>query len=248
MMNQGSDPEISVIVPVRNEAGNISTLIDEIVTALNTLAPFEIIYIDDGSNDETHLRLRECMAREKRLRVFRHDTSCGQSRAIRTGVLAARGGIIVTLDGDCQNNPADIPALVRHLLAKGPSRLGMVHGRREKRRDTFIRRLSSKAGNKVRGFLLHDSAADSGCGLKAIWRELYLRLPYFDHMHRFMPALVKREGAKVEFLAVGHRPRVKGRSNYGINNRLWVGIADILGVMWLNRRMKKPADMREEKL
>ncbi len=247
-MNQGSDPEISVIVPVRNEAGNIGTLIDEIVTALNTLGAFEIIYVDDGSSDETHLRLRECMAREKRLRVFRHGTSCGQSRAIRTGALAARGRIIVTLDGDCQNNPADIPALVGRLLAKSPAGLGMAHGRRQQRRDTFIRRLSSKVGNKVRGFLLHDSAPDSGCGIKAIWRELYLRLPFFDHMHRFMPALVRREGAEVEFLAVDHRPRMKGRSNYGINNRLWVGITDILGVMWLNRRIKKPADMREEKL
>jgi dolichol-phosphate mannosyltransferase len=247
MMDGRTDLEVSVVVPVRNEADNIAPLIGEIVTALFAY-DFEIIYVDDGSSDETLSHLRAVMVRENRLRVFHHTSSCGQSRAIRTGALAAQGRIVVTLDGDGQNNPADMPALIAHLMEEGPHGLSMAHGVRRKRRDSFLRRLSSKVGNGVRGWLLQDEAPDSGCGLKAIWREHFLRLPYFDHMHRFMPALVRREGGKVEFMAVDHRPRTKGQSKYGISNRLWVGIVDLLGVMWLCRRASKPAFIREEQL
>lgn len=231
--------EVSVVVPVRDEEDNVLPLIGEIHAALSGREAFEIIYADDGSSDGTAERLAEARARYPEVRVLRHVASCGQSAAIRTGVRAARGTIIVTLDGDGQNDPADIPALLDAWRAEGrlPD-LGMVTGQRVRRRDSGLRRLSSRIANGVRSRLLDDGIADTGCGLKAFSRDAFLTLPYFDHMHRFLPALMRREGHAVAVVPVNHRPRQAGRSKYGVSNRLWVGIVDLCGVMWLKRRRR----------
>ena len=233
--------QVSVVVPVKNEADNILPLIEEIHAALEGRADFEVIYVDDGSTDATPQRLAQARARFPRLRVIRHRESCGQSTAVATAVRAARHPWIATLDGDAQNDPADIPAL---LEAVSPGRrtpgLELVAGWRSKRNDSGLRKLSSRIANGVRGGLLGDRTPDTGCGLKVFSREVFLRLPFFDHLHRFLPALYLREGAQVVSVPVNHRPRVQGRSKYGVHNRLWVGIVDLFGVMWLQRRMKRP--------
>jgi dolichol-phosphate mannosyltransferase len=240
-------PWISVVVPVKDEEDNVLPLIGEIDAALADFPDHEIIYVDDGSTDGTPVALAQAKARFPRLRHLRHDVSCGQSRAIRTGVLAARGSIIVTLDGDGQNDPADIPRLIALYREGSPDgrTLGMVAGQRAKRRDSWVKRRSSRIANGLRRRLLDDDAVDTGCGLKLITRECFLSLPYFDHIHRFLPALVKREGYAVRFVDVNHRPRERGRSKYGTMNRLWVGIADLRGVMWLNRRSRRPGRIEE---
>jgi dolichol-phosphate mannosyltransferase len=231
--------ELSVVVPVKNESGNIVPLIDEIVAALTpTGVGFEILYVDDGSTDDTPQKLVETQARVPMLRRLRHAESRGQSAAVRSGVLAARGRLIATLDGDGQNDPADLPKLLAALRAD-PS-LSMIAGQRTKRQDTAVRRWSSRIANRVRGGLLGDDTPDTGCGLKLFRRDAFLRLPYFDHMHRFLPALMKREGLTFGGAHVNHRHRVSGRSKYGINNRLWVSLVDLLGVMWLQSRMRRP--------
>lgn len=243
----GLDPEISVIVPVKNEAENIRPLIDEIVRALGAGERYEIVYVDDGSTDATPEVLRELRAELPALRALRHERSSGQSAAIRTGVAAARGALIITLDGDGQNDPADIPALVarfRMEAARDPG-LGMVAGQRRKRHDSLSRRLQSRIANRVRQALLKDGTQDTGCSLKAFPRALFLELPYFDHMHRFLPALVKREGRRIAFLTVNHRPRRAGRSHYGLWGRLGNAITDLLGVVWLMRRRRLPGEIRE---
>lgn len=228
-------PDISAVIPVKDEAGNIEPLVSEIVAALSGRMAFEIIYVDDGSRDETPATLAALKSRVKELRVLRHKKNCGQSAAVRSGVMAARSPLIVTLDGDGQNVPADIPLLV-DAFRRAQGRIGLVGGRRTKRQDTFFKRIASKAANGIRRRLLRDKTADSGSGLKLFSREAYLRLPYFDHMHRFLPALMMREGFEVSFVDVQHRPRTKGQSKYGVFDRLWVSISDILGVMWLIRR------------
>jgi len=231
--------EVSVVVPVRDEQDNVLPLIGEIHAALSEREAFEIVYVDDGSSDDTPARLAEARARYPELRVLRHVASCGQSAAIRTGARAARGTIVVTLDGDGQNDPADIPALLDAWRAEGRApNLGMVTGQRVRRRDSGLRRLSSRIANGVRSRLLDDGIADTGCGLKAFSRDAFLVLPYFDHMHRFLPALMRREGLAVAVVPVNHRPRQAGRSKYGVMNRLWVGIVDLCGVMWLMRRRR----------
>jgi dolichol-phosphate mannosyltransferase len=235
------DNRLSVVVPVKNEAENVEPLIREIVTALSSLPDYEIIYVDDGSTDETLAVLKHLSARVPQLKIVRHRTSCGQSTAITSGVQAARFAWIATLDGDGQNDPADIPALLSRLRSARPEEnLHMLAGWRANRRDTWLRRFSSRVANGVRSGLLHDATPDTGCGLKVFSRETFLRLPYFDHMHRFMPALVQRHGGHVESVVVSHRPRERGTSKYGVNNRLWVGIVDLFGVMWLIRRAKRP--------
>lgn len=228
-------PDISAVIPVKDEAGNIEPLVNEIVAALSGRMAFEIIYVDDGSRDETPVTLAALKARVKELRVLRHKKNCGQSAAVRTGVMAARAPLIVTLDGDGQNVPADIPLLV-DAFRQTQGRIGLVGGRRTKRQDTFFKRIASKAANGIRRRLLRDKTKDSGSGLKLFSREAFLRLPYFDHMHRFLPALMMREGYEVCFVDVQHRPRTQGQSKYGVLDRLWVSISDILGVMWLIRR------------
>jgi dolichol-phosphate mannosyltransferase len=228
---------LSVVVPVWNEAENIEPLVREIVTALRGLPQYEIVYVDDGSDDATPRELARLAGEIPRLRVIRHVSRCGQSTAIVTGVFAARHRWVATLDGDGQNDPADIPRLLERLRSAQPAdNLHMVVGWRTRRQDNWIRRLSSKVANAVRRGLLGDDTPDTGCGLKVFRRETFLRLPYFDHMHRFLPALVRRHGGAVESLPVNHRPRQGGRSKYGLHDRLWVGIADLIGVLWLMRR------------
>lgn len=240
------EPEISVVVPVKNEAGNIEALLREIISALDGKAPFEILYVDDGSTDDTLAVLKRARAEMPVLRVIQHDRSCGQSQAIRTAIMAARGTLIVTIDGDGQNDPADIPALIdiwRRESING--NLGLVAGQRRKRQDNLSKRLASRFANAVRRRALKDDTIDTGCGLKLLPREVFLRLPYFDHMHRYVPALVKREGLRIAFASVNHRPRQHGRSNYGNLDRALVSIRDLMGVMWLLSRCRLPSQRAE---
>lgn len=233
--------ELSVIVPVKNEQENILPLLTEIHAALEGKSEYEVIYIDDGSTDRTPTMLMEAMREFPRLRVLTHAQSCGQSAAVISGVRAARGEWIATLDGDGQNDPADIPNLL--IVARDPSQpknLQLIAGWRKKRKDTWLKRLSSRIANHVRASMLGDATPDTGCGLKLIPRAVYLQLPFFNHMHRFLPALVRRNGGATISVEVNHRPRTRGVSNYGLHNRLWVGIVDIVGVMWLQRRMRRP--------
>ncbi len=236
---------LSIVVPVRNEAENILPLLAEIHAALENQGEFEVVYVDDGSGDATPQRLAEAMTRYPRLRVLAHRLSCGQSAALMTGMRAARGEWVVTLDGDGQNDPADIQKLLAARDAAGrPENLQLIAGYRRNRRDNWLKRISSRIANGVRSRLLGDATPDTGCGLKLMARAAYLELPYFDHMHRFLPALVQRNGGATICVDVNHRPRTRGRSNYGLFDRLWVGIVDLFGVMWLRRRARLP-EIRE---
>ncbi len=237
------DPAVSVVVPVRNEAGNIGPLVAEIAAALQGRA-FEIVYVNDGSRDATERELRSLMAERPSLRQIRHQESCCQSAALRTGVAMARAPIVVTLDGDGQNDPAFIPALIA-ALEKGAPRLGLVAGQRVGRKATGFKKLQSRIANAVRGAVLRDGTRDTGCGLKVFRRELFLSLPYFDGLHRFLPALVRREGFAIGHVDVIDRPRRHGTSNYGLWDRLWVGILDLAGVWWLIRRKKRVPQYEE---
>lgn len=239
-------PRLSVVVPVKNEAGNVAPLIAEIEAACAPLGAFEIIYVNDGSTDDTPRILADLARSKPHLRVLEHKSSCGQSAAVRSGARAAKAPIIVTIDGDGQNDPAYIPALVAALDAGG-AQTGMAAGQRVGRKDTGFKRVQSRLANAVRGFVLSDGTRDTGCGLKAIRREVYLSLPYFDALHRFMPALVKRDGYEIALVDVKDRPRLTGVSNYGFFDRLWVGMADLAGVAWLCRRRRKIADVKEIK-
>lgn len=238
--------DLSVVIPARNEAPNIAPLVAEIRAALEGLVDFEIIYVDDGSSDGTAEAVRDLMPGMTGLRLVQHAKSCGQSAAIHTGISMARGIWIATLDADGQNDPADMPRLweIAHAARDGDKLL--IAGFRQKRRDTALKRLSSRIANAVRGRMLGDHTPDTGCGLKFIRRDLYLALPFFDHNHRFLPALVLRQGGRVQSIAVNHRPRQRGVSNYGLFDRLWVGIVDLFGVMWLQRRGKNPMILPEE--
>ncbi len=233
--------DLSVVVPVFNEQENLKPLIDEIHAALDDQLDFEIIYVNDGSTDETLAILKALREQDERLRVLSHAVSCGQSTAVRTGVKAARAPWIATLDGDGQNDPADIMSLFTLVQQENrDSDLCMIAGWRKKRQDSRLKKFSSRLANGVRARVLKDDTPDTGCGLKLFSREIFLELPYFDHMHRFLPALVLRTGKKVQSVEVNHRPRNKGVSKYGVHNRLWTGIVDMLGVLWLQRRGKRP--------
>jgi dolichol-phosphate mannosyltransferase len=237
--------DLSVVIPVRNEQDNIAPLIAEIRAALDGRADYEIVYVDDGSRDDTAARLADAARAFPRLRVLTHARSCGQSAALASAVRAARGEWIATLDGDGQNDPADIPKLLAVAQAAPPaSNLQLVAGYRRRRQDSWLKRMSSRIANGVRARLLNDATPDTGCGLKLFPRAVFLQLPYFDHMHRFLPALVQRNGGRTVSVEVHHRPRTRGTSKYGVHNRLWVGIVDLLGVMWLQRRMRRP-EIRE---
>lgn len=233
-------PVLSVVVPVRDEAANILPLVAEITAALAGFA-YEIVYVDDGSTDATPARLAEAVAHAP-LRRVRHRRSCGQSIAVLSGVRAARGGWIATLDGDGQNDPADIPRL--HAAAQAEERQGglpvLIAGRRIRRHDRFMKRLGSLVANRVRAAMLGDATLDTGCGLKIFRRQAFLELPAFSHMHRFLPALFIRAGGRVVSLPVNHRARVRGRSHYGTFDRLAVGLVDLFGTMWLMRRWRPP--------
>ena len=232
--------QLSVVVPVRNEADNVEPLVNEIRAALTGQLEYEIIYVDDGSDDGMLERLKALAAACPELRVLRHARNCGQSTGVRTGVRAARAPWIATLDGDGQNDPADIMALYRAVQDPDRPRLKLANGWRYQRKDTWFRRLSSRVANAVRSALLGDDTPDSGCGLKVFSREAYLDLPFFDHLHRFTPAMFLASGAEVVSVKVGHRDRTRGTSKYGLHNRLWAGLVDLLGVMWLRRRATRP--------
>jgi dolichol-phosphate mannosyltransferase len=242
----GAPPAVSIVVPVRNEAGNIAPLVDEIATALGKDRSFEIIYVNDGSTDRTESELTQLMASRPWLRQIKDRISCGQSAAVATGVLHARAGIVVTLDGDGQNDPAFIPALLEALAAGAP-RVGLVAGQRVGRQATGFKKFQSRLANGVRNVVLRDGTRDTGCGLKAFRRDLFLALPYFDGLHRFLPALVRREGYDIGYVDVVDRPRRFGTSNYGMWDRLWIGILDLIGVWWLIRRRHRVPHVLEVK-
>jgi dolichol-phosphate mannosyltransferase len=233
-------PAVSVVIPVCNEVDNVVPLAREIVAALGA-EPFEILFVDDGSTDGTAEALQGLRSQIPQLRVLRHSFRSGQSAAVCSGVRHAHAAWIATLDGDGQNDPADIPAL---LAARGSAEL--VMGNRVERRDTRLRRVQSRVANGVRGWLLGDGTPDTGCGIKVMHRETFLDLPRFDHMHRFLPALFLRAGKRVVSVPVRHRPRERGTSKYGLFDRLWVGVVDILGVMWLRRRFKPGLTVQED--
>jgi glycosyltransferase involved in cell wall biosynthesis len=235
-------PDVSIVVPVFDEEGAAPTLAREIAAAFAGRG-YELIFVDDASRDATRSVLGALSAEIPALRLLAHARNAGQSRAIRSGVLAARAPIVVTLDGDGQNDPADAPRLADRLAASPD--LAMVGGVRVKRQDTAAKRYASRFANGVRQALLHDSAADTGCGLKAFRRAAFLRLPYFDHMHRFLPALMQREGYQVAFEPVGHRQRQTGRSKYTNLGRLWASVSDLGGVMWLASRARNPGEVTE---
>ena len=231
-------PDISVVVPAHNEAGNVTQLAAEIAEALSG-RQYEMIFVDDCSTDATRSELVAAKDRFPALRVISHRSNAGQSRSLRTGILAARGAIIGTMDGDGQNPPADLPALIDALTRDdAPQNLVVVGGRRMKRQDSAWKKFASRIGNGVRKALLRDDADDTGCGLKAFYRQAYLELPFFDHQHRFLYALFKREGYLAEFRDVGHRPRGAGKSKYTNFGRLFASLSDMLGVMWLNSRAR----------
>ena len=231
-------PAVSVVIPMKNESGNVAALLDGIVAACAAV-PFEVIVVDDGSTDGT--REAALATGHKQLRVLRHPRSGGQSAAVHSGVLAARAPIVCTLDGDGQNPPEELPKLFTPLLADSTGRLGLVAGQRVARQDTLSKRLASRFANGLRAWMLSDGTRDTGCGLKGFRRDAFLRLPYFDHMHRYLPALFRRDGWQIALVDVSHRERGAGRSNYTNIGRALVGLSDLFGVAWLIRRRKKAA-------
>lgn len=234
---------LSIVVPVKDEAENIPDLTREIAAAVAN-EPAEIIFVDDGSSDRTMETLKALKAEFPSLRVLQHARNLGQSRAWRTGIKAAKGEIIVTIDGDGQNDPADVPKLLATLRNAPPS-VALISGVRAGRRDSSNRKLASVAANTFRRWMLRDDAVDSGCGLKVFRRRAYLNLPYFDHMHRFLIALMQREGYEVRYVEVNHRPRKHGNSKYSNLRRAMVGLVDTFGVRWLQKRSRGPAEMKE---
>lgn len=229
--------EFSIVVPVYNEAGNVQPLLREIIRVMRGRGDWEVIFVDDGSDDGSALELRAARAEYPLLRIMRHPRRCGQSSALLTGVRAARAPRIITLDGDGQNDPADIRLFIERSVNEGAAADAlMLAGERSERCDHYLKRLSSRIANAVRRHLLNDATSDSGCGIKLFGREAFLMLPAFDHMHRFLPALMQRQGVHIISIPVRHRPRRQGISKYGVHNRLWVGLVDLAGVMWLQRR------------
>ena len=231
--------DLSVVIPAYNEVESIPLLVDEVCDCLDTVLDYELIVVDDCSSDATREVLQESRKQHPRLRVLHHGSRSGQSAAICSGVQAARAPLIATLDGDGQNDPVDILNLYR-AMERLQDELLLVTGYRRQRRDTWLKRVSSRIANRVRAAILKDATPDTGCGLKVFSRATFLALPQFDHMHRFLPALVRRLGGTVLSVDVRHRPRERGKSKYGLHNRLWVGIVDLLGVWWLQRRGFRP--------
>ena len=233
-------PQLSVVVPVYNEEDNVGPLVAEISAALRGHIDFEIVYVDDASKDATFERLRALQAATPELRILRHIANAGQSTAIRNGVKAARAPWIATLDGDGQNDPADIPKLLDERAAAAPS-VKLLAGWRVNRKDSGSKRWASKFANAIRARLLHDATPDTGCGIKLFERAAFLDLPYFDHMHRYLPALMQRAGWQTVSVPVNHRPRTSGASKYTNLGRALVGVRDLLGVAWLIQRSRRTA-------
>lgn len=243
--HRAGDLELSVVIPVFNEAGGIATLLSEVAAALAGLGATEIIVVDDCSTDDSSERIRDWRRQQQApLRLLRHRRNRGQSAAVASGVRVARGTWVATLDGDGQNDPADIPALAAHAAAAVDGERLIVCGHRVRRDDSLVKRAASRVANTVRSAILRDDTPDTGCGLKVMRRSLFLELPYFDHMHRFLPALVRQCGGRSVSLPVNHRPRHHGVSKYGVLDRLWAGIIDLAGVVWLGRR-RAPTDIEE---
>ncbi|MEM0909145.1 MAG: glycosyltransferase family 2 protein [Pseudomonadota bacterium] len=224
-------PLISIIIPAKDEEGAIGPLLDEILAG-PLAEPLEIIVVDDGSTDRTAQVVARCGHEE--VRLLQHKVSGGKSRAVRAGALAARGEILVTIDGDGQNDPKFLADLVAPLLSD--PKVGMVAGQRTARHDGVVKKTVSKMANRLRRAMLADDTRDTACGLKAMRREPYLLLPFFDNNHRFYPALFMREGWQIAHVAVADRPRTSGQSKYGVLDRALVGVPDLLGVWWLRRR------------
>lgn len=231
--------EVSIVIPAKNEAENIPALLDGIAAAFADGPEHEVIVVDDGSTDAMPELVRARMAEQQNLRLVRHDVSGGQSAAVHSGVLAARGEFVCTLDGDGQNPPEELPKLIAPLLADRAGVIGIVAGQRVGRQDTWSKKLASRLANAIRARALKDGTRDTGCGLKAFRRDAFLRLPFFNHMHRYLPALFARDGWQVAHVDVSHRPREAGRSNYNNLQRGFVGAIDLVGVMWLLRRRKR---------
>ncbi|MEH6698433.1 MAG: glycosyltransferase family 2 protein [Brevundimonas sp.] len=236
-------PRISVVVPVHDEAGAVETLVTEIAEAFSGRA-YEMVLVNDASRDQTLAILQGLKTRFPALRVLSHGANAGQSRAVRTGILAARGEVVVTLDGDGQNPPSEAPKLVDALLA-APPEVALVGGVRQRRQDTGAKLWASRWANRIRKRLLGDDADDTGCGLKAFRRDVFLRLPYFDHIHRYLPALMIREGYQNRYLPITHRARDSGQSKYTNWERLMASLSDLLGVMWLKSRSRNPGQVTE---
>jgi dolichol-phosphate mannosyltransferase len=241
--------DLSVVIPVCNERDNVLPLAREIAAALKGTDSYEVLFVDDGSTDGTSDAVRAARREMPWLRLVRHGRRCGQSRALWTGVTHARAEWVATLDGDGQNDPADLPAMLaaRDRARAGDEKVLLLMGHRVERRDSWLRRISSTIANGVRGRLLRDQTPDTGCGLKLMHRATFLSLPAFDHMHRFLPALYQRQGARVLSVPVRHRPRSAGTSKYGLHNRLWVGIVDLFGVGWLIARRWPPVEVDEDR-
>jgi len=245
--DHGRPPEVSVVIPVCNEEENVEPLAREIHAALSGRRAFETIFIDDGSTDGTARAVLDAKgAGMPEIRLLRHAVRSGQSAAVATGVRDARAPWVATLDGDGQNDPADIPKLLDTALGSSSPKLKLVMGNRTTRRDTWLRRLSSRIANGVRGAMLKDGTPDTGCGIKVFDRAVFVDMPRFRNMHRFMPALYQREGYEVVSVPVNHRSRTRGTSKYGLHNRLWVGIVDLFGMMWLIRRASPRVRTTEE--
>ena len=236
-------PAVSVVVPVRNEADNVGPLTEEIAAALSGRWTFELVFVNDGSADGTQAALTALKAERPWLRQIRHETSCGQSAAVRSGVASACAAVVATLDGDGQNDPSFLPALIAALEQR--ENIGLVAGQRVGRRSGGFKKVQSRIANGVRAALLRDGTRDTGCGLKVFRRDAFLALPYFDGLHRFLPALFRRDGYAIAYVDVIERPRRHGTSNYGMWDRLWVGILDLAGVRWLIRRRKNVPKVSE---
>lgn len=242
---------LSIVVPVLNEAENIAAVTEEVVTTMSGAVTFEIVFVDDGSTDGTAAEIREAAARWPEVRLIRHPRCAGKSQGLISGITAARGTWIATMDGDGQNDPADVLNMyltAREQAGDGSAGALIVAGARRKRRDTWLKRVSSRVANRVRARVLGDATPDTGCGLKVFERERYLALPAFDNMHRFLPALFQMHGGRALSVPVADRPRAAGESKYGFHNRLWVGITDLIGVSWLKRRALLPVASTEERL
>ncbi len=246
MLNDSKNFSLSIVIPVFNESGNVQTLTEEIIQALpSNQYQYEIIFVDDGSKDDTPQRLQSLKTLYSQVCIVTHEKNYGQSAALISGAKTARYEWIVTLDGDGQNDPADIVLLCEALKEGKDS--SVVLGNRQKRQDTWLRRISSRIANRFRQKLLKDECPDTGCSLKLFPRDIFLELPRFNHMHRYFPALFKRYHFTIINVPVNHRPRLHGTSKYGLNNRLWVGITDIIGVMWLMRRPCYPRTILKAK-